>query len=46
LLIGQIESTGRVLLSEFASFLLFGALAVVLALRPRGLFAAPIGNRA
>jgi branched-chain amino acid transport system permease protein len=45
LLIGQIESTGRVLLSEFASFLLFGALAVVLALRPRGLFAAPIGNR-
>jgi branched-subunit amino acid ABC-type transport system permease component len=45
LLIGQIESTGRVLLSELASFLLFGALALVLALRPRGLFAAPIGNR-
>jgi len=45
LLIGQIESTGRVLFSELASFLLFGALAVVLALRPRGLFAAPLGNR-
>jgi branched-subunit amino acid ABC-type transport system permease component len=38
LLIGQIESTGRALLSDLASFLLFGALAVVLALRPRGLF--------
>jgi branched-subunit amino acid ABC-type transport system permease component len=37
LLIGQIESTGRVLLSDLASFLLFGTLAVVLALRPRGL---------
>jgi branched-subunit amino acid ABC-type transport system permease component len=44
LLIGQIESTGRALLSDLASFLLFGALAVVLALRPRGLFAAPIGR--
>jgi branched-subunit amino acid ABC-type transport system permease component len=38
LLIGQIESTGRALLSDLASFLLFGALAVVLAVRPRGLF--------
>jgi branched-chain amino acid transport system permease protein len=38
LLIGQIESTGRALLSDLASFLLFGALAVVLVLRPRGLF--------
>jgi branched-chain amino acid transport system permease protein len=46
LLIGQIESTGRALLSDLASFLLFGALALVLALRPRGLFAAPIGGRA
>lgn len=43
LLIGQIESTGRVLLSDLASFLLFGALAIVLALRPRGLFATPAG---
>jgi len=38
LLIGQIESTGRALLSDLASFLLFGALAIVLAVRPRGLF--------
>jgi branched-chain amino acid transport system permease protein len=45
LLIGQIESTGRAVLSDLASFLLFGALAVVLALRPRGLFAATIGGR-
>jgi branched-chain amino acid transport system permease protein len=40
LLIGQIESTGRAVLSDLASFLLFGALAAVLAVRPRGLFAA------
>jgi branched-chain amino acid transport system permease protein len=45
LLIGQIESTGRALLSDLASFLLFGALALVLALRPRGLFATPIGRK-
>jgi branched-subunit amino acid ABC-type transport system permease component len=45
LLIGQIESTGRALLSDLASFLLFGALAIVLALRPRGLFAATTGGR-
>ncbi len=45
LLIGQIESVGRALLSDLASFLLFGALAVVLALRPRGLFAVPMGRR-
>jgi branched-chain amino acid transport system permease protein len=46
LLIGQIESTGRALLSDLASFLLFGALAIVLALRPRGLFAGTVGSRA
>jgi branched-subunit amino acid ABC-type transport system permease component len=45
LLIGQIESTGRALLSDLASFLLFGALAIVLAVRPRGLFAGAIGGR-
>jgi branched-subunit amino acid ABC-type transport system permease component len=45
LLIGQIESVGRVVLSDLASFLLFGALALVLALRPRGLFAMPTGHR-
>jgi branched-chain amino acid transport system permease protein len=44
LLIGQIESTGRAVLSDLASFLLFGALAVVLAVRPKGLFAA-LGGR-
>ena len=38
LLIGQVESLGRALLSDLASFLLFGTLAVVLALRPYGLF--------
>jgi branched-subunit amino acid ABC-type transport system permease component len=45
LLIGQIESTGRVVLSDLASFLLFGTLAVVLAVRPRGLAPARIGYR-
>lgn len=39
LLIGQIESLGRALLADAASFALFGALAIVLLLRPRGLFA-------
>lgn len=39
LIIGQIESLGRAVLADAASFLLFGALAVVLVLRPRGLFA-------
>lgn len=39
LLIGQIESLGRVLLADAASFILFGALAIVLIARPQGLFA-------
>lgn len=38
LLIGQVESLGRALLPDQASFLLFGAMAIVLILRPRGLF--------
>lgn len=38
LVIGQVESVGRVLLAEQASFVLFGALALVLVLRPHGLF--------
>lgn len=38
LIIGQIESLGRALFAEGASFVLFGALALVLVLRPRGLF--------
>ena len=38
------RSTGRALRSDLASFPRFGALAVVLALRPRGLFAAATGS--
>ena len=45
LVIGEIESLGRAVLSNLASFVLFGALAVVLVLRPRGLFGAPTGTR-
>jgi branched-subunit amino acid ABC-type transport system permease component len=45
LVIGQIESLGRALLSNLASFVLFGALAVVLVVRPRGLFGAATGTR-
>jgi branched-chain amino acid transport system permease protein len=45
LVIGEIESLGRALLSNLASFVLFGALAVVLVLRPRGLFGAATGER-
>ncbi len=41
LVIGQIESLGRALFADAASFILFGSLALVLVLRPRGLFAAP-----
>jgi branched-subunit amino acid ABC-type transport system permease component len=41
LIIGQIESLGRALLPDLASFILFGALALVLVLRPRGLFGGP-----
>ena len=40
LLIGQVESVGRALLPDLASFVLFGALALVLVVRPRGLFGA------
>ncbi len=40
LLIGQVESLGRALVPDLASFVLFGALALVLVLRPRGLFGA------
>ncbi|HKE16380.1 MAG TPA: branched-chain amino acid ABC transporter permease [Kofleriaceae bacterium] len=45
LVIGQIETLGRSLLSDLASFVLFGALALVLILRPQGLFGAPGGAR-
>lgn len=38
MVIGQVDSLGRALLPELASFILFGALALVLILRPQGLF--------
>lgn len=38
LLIGQVQSLGVALVPEHASFLLFGALALVLVVRPEGLF--------
>ena len=37
LIIGQVDTLGRVLLPELASFVLFAALAVVLVLRPQGI---------
>lgn len=41
LIIGQVDTLGRMLLPELASFVLFAALAVVLVLRPQGLFGGP-----
>jgi len=38
LLVGQVQTLGVSLLPEHASFLLFGAMALVLLIRPRGLF--------
>jgi branched-subunit amino acid ABC-type transport system permease component len=48
LVVGQIDTFGRQLLQqvglgELTSFVLFGALAVVLVLRPQGLFGARVG---
>jgi branched-chain amino acid transport system permease protein len=40
LVIGQVESLGRALLPDQASFLLFAAMALVLLARPQGLFGA------
>jgi branched-chain amino acid transport system permease protein len=45
LIIGQIETLGRALLSNLASFVLFGALALVLVVRPQGLFGDSGGSR-
>ncbi|HYU15070.1 MAG TPA: branched-chain amino acid ABC transporter permease [Candidatus Acidoferrum sp.] len=45
LVIGQIETLGRALLSNLASFVLFGALALVLVVRPHGLFGDSTGTR-
>lgn len=38
LIIGQVQSLGVALVPELAAFLLFGAMAVILLLRPQGLF--------
>lgn len=38
MVIGQVESLGRAVAPDYASFILFGTLALVLVLRPRGLF--------
>ena len=46
LLIGQVESLGRALLPEAAPFLVFGTMALVLLLRPTGLFGSAIPQRA
>jgi branched-chain amino acid transport system permease protein len=43
LIIGQVDTLGRVLLPDLASFILFVALAIVLVLRPQGLFGGPLG---
>jgi branched-chain amino acid transport system permease protein len=45
LVIGEIQSLGLDLLSDLAPFVTFGALAVVLVVRPRGLFGAATGAR-
>jgi branched-chain amino acid transport system permease protein len=43
LVIGQVDTLGRVLLPDLASFILFAALAIVLVLRPQGLFGSALG---
>lgn len=45
LVIGQVDSLGRTLFPDGASFILFGALALVLVLRPQGLFGGKAGVR-
>lgn len=45
LLIGQVDTLGRVLLPDLASFILFAALAIVLVVRPQGLFGARAAAR-
>jgi len=45
-LVGQVQTLGVSLLSEYASFLLFGGMALVLLVRPRGLLPAKIGSHA
>ena len=43
LLVGQLQTLGVSMFSEYASFLLFGAMAIVLLTRPRGLLPAKTG---
>ncbi len=43
LLVGQVQTLGVALASEYASFLLFAAMAIVLLTRPRGLLPAKTG---
>ena len=43
LLVGQVQTLGVALLADYASFLLFAAMAVVLLTRPRGLLPAKTG---
>ncbi|MDN5858677.1 MAG: branched-chain amino acid ABC transporter permease [Pseudonocardia sp.] len=45
LLIGQVDTLGRVLLPELASFILFAALAIVLVVRPQGIFGGSVPAR-
>lgn len=45
-LVGQVQTLGVALASEFASFMLFGAMALVLLIRPRGLLPARTGGHA
>lgn len=44
LLVGELQTLGVALLSDYASFLLFGAMALVLLVRPRGLLPSRIGT--
>jgi branched-chain amino acid transport system permease protein len=46
LVVGQVQTVGVVMVHEFATFLLFAALAVVLLLRPQGLLPARAGAHA
>lgn len=45
LLIGQVDTLGRYLLPDLASFILFAALALVLVVRPRGLFGSRLDSQ-
>lgn len=46
LIVGQVQSIGVILAGEYASFLLFAAMAAVLLLRPQGLLPAKTGAHA